>query len=59
MLQEIKLFLLVLSILYLTRFLLEFGLRLFQETPEPMKLTKVEQVSQLLSATYIITYFLI
>ena len=59
MLQEIKIFLLVLSIVYLTRFVIEFGLRLFQETPEPMKLSKVEQISQLLSVSYIITYFLI
>jgi hypothetical protein len=56
MLQEIKLFLFVLSIVYLTKFLLEFTIKLFQENPEPMKLSKVEQTLQILSASYIITY---
>ena len=59
MLQEIKLFLLVLSMVYLTRFILEFTIRLFQENPEPLSISKVEQLFQLLSVSYIITYFLI
>jgi len=58
MLQEIKLFLFVLSIIYLTKFVLEFIVKLFQENPEPMKSSKVEQTLQLLSASYIITYIL-
>jgi hypothetical protein len=58
MLQEIKLFLFVLSIIYLTKFVLEFSVKLFQENPEPMKPSKVEQTLQLLSASYIITYIL-
>ena len=59
MMKEIKIFLFVLSVLYLIRFILEFGFRLLQENPEPMKSSKVEKVSQLLSAAYAITYFLI
>ena len=59
MLQEIKLFLFVLGIIYLTKFVLEFTLKLFQENPEPMKVSKVEQTLQLMSVSYIITYILI
>jgi len=59
MLQEIKLFLFVLGIVYLTKFLLEFAIKLVQENPEPMKLSKVEQTLQLMSVSYIITYILI
>ena len=59
MMQQIKLFFFVLGILYLTKFLLEFIVKLFQENPEPMKLSKVEQTLQLISVSYIITYILI
>jgi|LakMenEpi03Aug12_release.lakeMendotaPanAssembly.Ray.scaffolds.fasta_scaffold461206_1 hypothetical protein len=58
MLQEIKLFLFVLSIVYLTKFLLEFIIKLFQENPEPMKSSNIEQLFQLLSTSFIITYIL-
>jgi hypothetical protein len=37
----------------------EFGMKLTQETPEPLKLTKVEQALQIISLSYIITYILI
>ena len=56
---QIKLFLLVLSIVYLVRFIVEFVIRLTQENPDPMKMSKIEQVSQLLAISYIITYILI
>jgi hypothetical protein len=51
-------FLLVLSIVYLFKFILGLTLRLFQENPEPMETQKVEQLFILLSVSYIITYFL-
>ena len=47
MIEQIKLFLFVLSILYTLRFIVEFVIRLTQENPEPMTLTKWEQISQL------------
>jgi hypothetical protein len=59
MIEQIKLFLFVLSILYTLRFIVEFVIRLTQENPEPMTLTKWEQISQLVSLSYIITYILI
>ena len=57
--QEIKLFLFVLSIVYTLRIVVEFSMKLTQENPEPMKLTKLEQTLQLISLSYIITYILI
>jgi hypothetical protein len=57
--EQIKLFLFVLSIIYSLRIVVEFGMKLTQETPEPLKLTKVEQALQIISLSYIITYILI
>ena len=57
--QEIKLFLFVLSITYSIRIIVEFVLKLTQENPEPMKLSKVEQAIQVFALSYIITYILI
>jgi hypothetical protein len=59
MMQEIKLFLFVLSIIYSIRIIVEFILKLTQENPEPMKLSKVEQAIQVFALSYIITYILI
>ena len=58
MMQQIKFFFFVLGILYLTKFLLEFIVKLFQENPEPMKLSNVEQIVLLVASSYIITYIL-
>ena len=57
--EQIKIYLFVLSIIYSIRFLIEFTVRLTQENPEPMKLSKVEDALLLFSLSYIITYFLI
>ena len=57
--EEIKLFLFVLSILYTLHFVVTFALRLTEEDPKPMTLTKLELLSQLVSLSYIITFFLI
>ena len=59
MMQQIKLFLFVLSILYTLRFLVEFVIRITQENPEPMEYTKIEKTFSLFAVSYIITYFLI
>jgi hypothetical protein len=52
-------FLLVLSIINVLRFVLEFAFKLIQENPEPLEVTKTETVFLYLSLSYIITYFLI
>ena len=59
MIEQIKLFLFVMSIIYTLRFVVEFVVRLTQENPEPMKLSKVEQAIQVFALSYIITYILI
>ena len=59
MMEQIKIYLFVLSIIYSIRFLIEFTVRLTQENPEQMKLSKVEDTLLLFSLSYIITYFLI
>ena len=55
MMQQIKLFLFVLSIVYSLRIIVEFLIKLTEENPEPMKLSKLEQSLQLISLSYIIT----
>lgn len=59
MMEQIKLLLFVFSILYTVRFIIEFVIRLIQENPEPMEVTKLEQTTQLVALSYIITYILI
>ena len=57
--EEIKLFLLVLSVLYTTVFGFNFVLKLFQDNPEPMKISKLDGALLYVAVSYIITYFLI
>jgi hypothetical protein len=57
-LLQIKLFLFVLSIIYTLRFVFELVVRLFQDNPDAMKLTKLEQFYQFVGLSYIITYLL-
>ena len=57
--EQIKLFFFVLSIVYSLRIIVEFGMKLTQEDPEPMKLKKFEEALQIVSLSYIITYILI
>ena len=56
---QIKLFFLVLSIMYILRFLVELVIKLNQDDAEPISLSKLEQMVHLISLSYIITYFLI
>ena len=57
--EEIKLFLFVLSIIYSLRIAVEFVMKLTQDNPEPMKISKVEQTLLLFSISFIITHILI
>ena len=58
MLQQIKLFLFVLSIIYNLKFVVELVIRLFQDNPEPIVLSKLEQFYQFVALSYIITFIL-
>jgi hypothetical protein len=55
---QIKLFFFILSIVYISRFIIELVIRLTQDNADPIKTTKVEQSLQLISLSYIITYIL-
>lgn len=60
MMEQIKLFLFVLSIVYTLRFIVEFALKLItQDNPEPMRISNVNQIFLYFSISYIITFFLI
>lgn len=59
MMEQIKLFFFVLSIIYTLRFFVEFIIKLTQENPEQMKLSKIEDTFLLISLSFIITYILI
>ena len=55
---QIKVFLFVISILFSMRLIAEFTIKLFQDNPEPLVLSKIEQVFIYLAASYIITFIL-
>ena len=52
-------FLLVLSIIYVVRFIAEFVIKLLQENPTPLEISKTETVFIYMAISYIITYILI
>jgi hypothetical protein len=59
MINEIKIFFLILSIVFSLRFIFEFIVKLLQEEPVPMKISKVNEVFLYLSLSYIITSLII
>jgi len=59
MIEQIKLFLFILSIVFSLRFVVEFVLKLFQEEPVPMKVSKVDEVVLYFTISYIITYLIL
>lgn len=59
MISKVELFLFVLSIVFVLRFILEFVIKLFITDAEPLSLNKYEKVSLYFSVSYIITYILI
>jgi len=59
MINELKLFLLILSLVFALRFVFEFVFKLFQENPEQINVNKTEKVLLHIAIAYIITYILI
>ncbi len=55
---QIKVFLFVISLLFSVRLIAEFTIKLFQDNPEPLVLSKTEQVLVYLAVSYIITFIL-
>jgi hypothetical protein len=52
-------FLLILSIVYVIRFIVEFVFKLVQDNPEPLEISKTETMFMYMAISYIITYILI
>jgi hypothetical protein len=59
MINEIKLFLFVLSIVYELKFIIQFLYQLTRENPEELKLKEWEKTILYFTNSYIITYILI
>jgi len=59
MIEQIKLFLFILSLVFTLRFVFEFIIKLFQEEPQPMEVNSVKEVFIYLALSYIITYIII
>jgi hypothetical protein len=57
--QQIKLFLLILSLVYELRFVFEIVLKFFQENPTTLIIKEFEKIFLYFSIAYTITYFLI
>ena len=56
--QQIRLFLFILSIIYTLRFMVELAIRLLQDNPDPISVKKYEQYIQYFALSYIITFLL-
>jgi len=59
MIKQIEIFLLVLSLVYLLRFAIEFLLKLRDENPKPIEIAKVNQVFIYLAISYVITFIIL
>ena len=59
MINEIKIFFLILSVVFTLRFVVEFIVKLYQEEPVPMKINKINEVFLYLSLSYIITSIIV
>lgn len=59
MINNIDLFLLVLSVVFILRFVLEFVIKLFITDAEPLSINKYERVILYFTISYIITYIII
>jgi hypothetical protein len=57
--QEIKLYLFILSIIFLLKYVVDFGLKLMSNNTEPVMLSKIEGTFLYLATSYVITYCLI
>jgi len=58
MIEKVQLFVLILSIVFTLKKLIDFFIVLNQETPEPIKMSTTEKVFLYLGVSYIITFFI-
>ena len=59
MIGNIELFVFVLSVVFILRFVGEFVVKLIQTTPDPLEINKYEKVILYIAVSYIITYIII
>lgn len=59
MIEELKIFLLVISSLFVITNLFNFIIKLFDEEPKPLKIDKYNQILLYLTISYIITFIII
>lgn len=55
MIQQIELFLLVLGVIFTAKFLVQFVMRLTEDSPAPLEVSKTERVLLYIAIAYIIT----
>jgi hypothetical protein len=58
MINQIQIFLLVLSVIFLLKFAIEFLIKLRDDDPKPIEITKVNQVFIYLAISYVITFII-
>jgi hypothetical protein len=58
MLNSIFVFFMVLSTIYLSKFIIEFLLNFFAEVPSPLKISNIDRIFLYLSISYIITFLI-
>ena len=58
MINKIEIFLLVLSCVFLLKFVIEFLIQLKEENPKTITISNIERILFHLTISYIITYFL-
>ncbi len=59
MIDNIELFVMVLSVVFILRFLGEFVVKLLQTSPKSLEINKYERVFLYIAISYIITYIII
>ena len=59
MINNIELFILILSVVFILRFIGEFVVKLLQTSPNPLEINKYERVCLYIAVSYIITYIII
>lgn len=59
MMDEFKLFMFFLSILFLLKNIGVFAIKIFQTDPQPMRITKAEVILIYMSLSYLLTFLFI
>lgn len=58
MLETVKVYLMVLSLVFILKFIFEFIIKFFQNEPAPIQINKYEVIFIYLTISYIITFLI-